>query len=1419
MLNLQSHHSPTSPRGPRGAPAATGSASNNDTLNNIGEAPDLVSDTDENIWSETGDGDYHADLPTGDELLAKLPNIFRLLDLVQETELEGGAKKVIIDQASLGRLLNRFLPGSYVSASKIDLTALNKLTIKPLGLYGSEPEIIKFLQGVQCLSDRDVTLLSSTSLCSGLYLVLAPPDATQDTEAHSAYIVYWPETTTWQDDASSSVRNHRLMFMRYLSKLVDQTIALISAEQADSIVWPEDIEDPEEEFRKREFKFTVKKTEEKEDVTVTPGFTFNVISQDIPKIDIASSVELVGGDGQAGLMVSWREPDRCTTEPFDEIWTEADLRARIKSTTHTLTPGALTAKRLLILSDNGLRDMYPQPFLEYDRRMETKTQKWTEGWKTAAQRVDDQIERDEPRLESFITRIIRDIYREMFLLRTVELDSSEEFDPDDDVLLRMQYPDLEHLPQDIKEKHDLGSISDPAYEDLKKAWSITRSFIERKPQPSEERQLAFVRAVLDARSDRRGSRSKYNLKSKSRKAWEEFMAATGVTSSEILEDSPETSELDFITSLQPFVEMHPATSELGGRIIDLFRSYQAATETKLLDEYMGYVMGKEQDRRLKEQKELQDNLFRFESDTVLSTLHEQLQLKIPQDKERVLIDSIELIESEPINYHVCGRMITRHGPWSTRVLVYPFVLDETEAQKPQSDVPAHKLRLSQSFRFVLREGDDIRLLRLLSDGCLIVIADSNVCQVYVGPNQQLGNAIHRRASKRVFSNDRLGECYAFAFDEYSRLLAVLCDSEDPKILTYKLDSQSSAFGLYGATVGLRSRYGIESTFEKMFFISRSEELCLVGSSGCMRILSPATEILHPASITIDTRMVDAFSTPDGSLILASVVADESSVSEHKILAIYTASFGSDNAGIRPDYILPYSDSGRVAICASNRNRAYVLSLGVKDKIIFSSALHLKQRCSNFLLCSPGDENSGWTNPITNNCLLDCHAEIWTHFPVIPAVPKTILAYNDQKPRKLILASPRHLDPICNYFVLMLAKFREDIKKPVDKQLVAGLATSSDPPGPLVRKIACSRYYLGVFVAQVLCLIPLQLAVTHNEHLQTGEADTSTIVNAFNLSWYESIFQLYIERPVRVVSSMGMKGPEETYLLNYFADTCFSESIMRTTNGMWLSCTLARDYLLVVLDLEGIQSARRIPEDALLVLLGVALSDLTLFQDSFGLSKDFTRLYATFQPCVDILNKRFNTSLFRKSQLAVIIDHVEGLNHREIVAEYSAQLRRVTEHTQEQNFITQLYGGCVTVVPLPTMHSPRFYTLLQSIGRSLEDQPVIHSSGNVFLRHLEAHIAEFMVSLTLLSGFVASTLLVSQVQGEALDCEPQIHQKDVYYTSPPIDEEGPAKCCSQWILRQLPYALSHGRTKEGPLPTLAGKRLAASKAWSTSFQTW
>ncbi len=50
------------------------------------------------------------------------------------------------------------------------------------------------------------------TLTSGLYVVTASPIDSLD-ERH--YVIYWPEDTTWNDSAISSVRRNRVTFIRY----------------------------------------------------------------------------------------------------------------------------------------------------------------------------------------------------------------------------------------------------------------------------------------------------------------------------------------------------------------------------------------------------------------------------------------------------------------------------------------------------------------------------------------------------------------------------------------------------------------------------------------------------------------------------------------------------------------------------------------------------------------------------------------------------------------------------------------------------------------------------------------------------------------------------------------------------------------------------------------------------------------------------------------------------------------------------------------------------------------------------------------------------------------------------------------------------------------------------------------------------
>jgi len=53
---------------------------------------------------------------------------------------------------------------------------------------------------------------SKPCLSSGLYMVRA--DAMMGASDERHYVIYWPEDSTWDDSAPSSVRRNRVTFMR-----------------------------------------------------------------------------------------------------------------------------------------------------------------------------------------------------------------------------------------------------------------------------------------------------------------------------------------------------------------------------------------------------------------------------------------------------------------------------------------------------------------------------------------------------------------------------------------------------------------------------------------------------------------------------------------------------------------------------------------------------------------------------------------------------------------------------------------------------------------------------------------------------------------------------------------------------------------------------------------------------------------------------------------------------------------------------------------------------------------------------------------------------------------------------------------------------------------------------------------------------
>ena len=53
--------------------------------------------------------------------------------------------KIIIAQDSLRDFVNTLSPGAYSSMTKVNFHALDKLVVKPMGIYGTKTEIVRFL--------------------------------------------------------------------------------------------------------------------------------------------------------------------------------------------------------------------------------------------------------------------------------------------------------------------------------------------------------------------------------------------------------------------------------------------------------------------------------------------------------------------------------------------------------------------------------------------------------------------------------------------------------------------------------------------------------------------------------------------------------------------------------------------------------------------------------------------------------------------------------------------------------------------------------------------------------------------------------------------------------------------------------------------------------------------------------------------------------------------------------------------------------------------------------------------------------------------------------------------------------------------------------------------------------------------------
>ncbi|KAG2040447.1 hypothetical protein BDR03DRAFT_892378 [Suillus americanus] len=1354
------------------------------------------------------------------DLAHSINGMYRVLDLISEQGSGGLVDKVIIAQDSLRAFINSVCPGTYVSMTKVNFSALDRFIVKPVGVYGSKSEIVRLLSSLgvvdeeiakQLVTNQTDSSVSMPSLRSGLYIVRAVCEATPDQQL---FLVYWPEDSTWDDSAPSSVRRNRVTFMRYLMKMCDQVTALISPEHARSIVWNDqegedaimDLDEDHDESS-RLFTFEVAKTNEQEEaVKSRPGFKATSRHITMPQAHPEATVdvkllkpELLHGETTQGFMTVAFQPGRLNAEPMkNQSLTSIQLRNYLKSDALQINE-SLDADALSILMYNGIQDHFRQQCGQFRERSITISSTTRSSKGSEETRIRENVKKGEPLLTKVFHQALVDAIMEKFSTFTREsfpcptgreqngpstLDSAtadipvgtdsstsavdpslyptgneQECNSARNELnnLIALYPDI---GEELRRKVHSGKINTRDFKDGKEriciAWNVLRSSSD---VPKETRE-SFINVILyEAMPHVREtlkSISKGNIPHEKPKGlvntiWDKFSSIVlpdqdSRTFGKTLKDADadSVSDAQFLTELDNVKMPHifaKIVEETRTAALDHLRSH-LTKQTRLLvhsalriqtDQCLLQVqreaVGNEEEqltelrrafiREINDLSKTGHHIYTFVIDSVEETRkHYQAQIFISGRRE--------YFQDPVCEFSVHLMQLMEH--------------DQHSLKMNPTMIPSPKFTGRYAYSFKLPLGDSVARAQLLSgDKILLATTDRyGNLMVFLESLHAIEGALTHQGRGKKLNRDKIGE-FILAFDESKRLLSVV--AREKLLLHIFVHDNTCGFQASGSAINLIQWYGEGVSIIHACFICGSEELLLVDSLAQARIYSLTTMQFRPATLDLIQIPKAVYSTPDGSCLIVTHVCG----SALALTAYHWSTFGS-TSGVPleiPDLPL---DQPLLLTSLIKRGIVHLVALDIDSNSCQSFALDITRKVTEFTFKEKGVRGGGAQseNATAHNCLIDCHADVWTRFPVLSAVQReTITSSSNRCPRTLVFITDRDHHMFSPHFHDLIYNFERTSKKPTGtilKSMVISATTYSGFSNSLLgaAEWSVSKFRAGEWLVDILCLIPIHIAVTRENRfipLKDGVysteleksllgADVNRIVNHLSFGWYESLFQSYMaKKPVKVVSSMGEQSVGKSFSLNHLVDTSFAGSAMRTTEGVWMSVTPTKDALIVALDFEGVHSIERsAQEDTLLVLFNTAISNLVLFRNNFALSRDITGLFQSFQSSSTVLDPASNPSLFQ-STLVIIIKDVVDSDKAEITREFALKFQQIVQDEQEANFISRLHAGQLNIIPWPVIESQEFYKLFPTLKRRLDKQKLTHNTAGEFLHVMKTLMAK------------------------------------------------------------------------------------------------
>ena len=295
----------------------------------------------------------------------------------------------------------------------------------------------------------------------------------------------------------------------------------------------------------------------------------------------------------------------------------------------------------------------------------------------------------------------------------------------------------------------------------------------------------------------------------------------------------------------------------------------------------------------------------------------------------------------------------------------------------------------------------------------------------------------------------------------------------------------------------------------------------------------------PATLQLEQVPCSVSSTPDGTCLLVA----QAKGSDLTVAAYHWSTFGSTE-GIPLDLAPLTVGNGPIVTSLNSRLAVHVVALDFEAHACRSYVLDITRKFTEFTFREKGGRVSSARHRAgtAHNCLIDCHVEVWTRFPVLPAAQReTISSSALRTARTLVFVTDRDYQRYQPHFADMILTFEKTTKKPTGDILkstqvsaasfsvfAAELCGDGERPNP-TRNHAwnVSSYRAGEWLVEFLCLIPIHLALAKDNRfvpLKDGVyspdlersllgADVNHIVDRLSFGWYESLFQSYMASKV------------------------------------------------------------------------------------------------------------------------------------------------------------------------------------------------------------------------------------------------------------------------------------------------------------------